>query len=179
MTTPASPARVTPRSALLGALLGTVGIGAVAGLVLAVASDAGVRSAFDTSLGDDRPSAVMAVLDGFGIILPVFVLGFGLIAVRLAIGVTRRDVSATRSARDAATWLAVLGTVVAVARLLQGTPWLAATPSPLDALVGGALGPALAAGVAALLQRGLARAAGAPDLRWRHGQAPICLSNSP
>ena len=165
MTTPASPARVTPRSALLGALLGAVGIGAVAGLVLAVASDAGVRSAFDTSLGDDRPSAVMAVLDGFGIILPVFVLGFGLIAVRLAIGVTRRDVSATRSARDAATWLAVLGTVVAVARLLQGTPWLAATPSPLDALVGGALGPALAAGVAALLQRGLARAAGAPDLR--------------
>jgi hypothetical protein len=165
MTTHPLPARVTTRSGLLGALLGAIGVSAVAGLVLAVAADAGVRSAFDASLGDDRPSAVMAVLDGFGIIVPVFVLGFGLIAGRLAWGVARRDVGATRSARDAVTWLALLGAVVSVARLVQGTPWLAETSSPLLATIGGALGPALAAAVAALLQRGLARAARAPGLR--------------
>ena len=166
MTTPsASFARVTPVDALLGALLGAVGVGAVVGLALAIATDPGVRSAFDTSLGADRPSAVMAVLDGFGIILPLFVVGFGLIAVRLALGVARRDISAARSARDGATWLALLGAVVTVARLAQGAPWLAPTPSPLVAVVGGALGPAIAALVAALLRHGLARAARAPGLR--------------
>ena len=166
MTTPPPPyARFTPGSALLGTLLVALGAGAVAGLALLVATDAGVRSAFDAALGDDRPSAVMAVLDGFGIVLPAIVSALGVAAVALGVNVVRRDVGAMRSARDGVSWLAVIGAAVTVVRLAQGAPWLAPDASPWGALIGGIAGPALAAAAAALLRTGLAHVGRAPDLR--------------
>jgi trehalose/maltose transport system permease protein len=163
-TAPPSTVRRTTGTVLLGVALVALGVGAVAALALLVAVDPGVRSAFDASLGSERPSTVMAVLDGFGLVLPALVLALGALAVVLGVGVARRDVGALRSARDAVSWLALLLAAVAVARVLQGAPWFADGPA-WPALAGGVVGPVLAVTVAALLRTALARAARAPDLR--------------
>jgi trehalose/maltose transport system permease protein len=159
---PAAPAQVG--SVTLGALVAAIGTAAVAGLALAIASDPGVRSALDASLGADRPSLVMAVLDGFGIILPALVAAFGAFAVALGLGVARRQTSSVRAARDAATWLLLGATVLTAVRWASGAPPLAAGGG-LAAWTGGALGPTLAWTVLVALRFALARAAAAHDLR--------------
>ena len=163
-TAPQPTVRRTAGTALLGAALVVVGVGGVAALALLIAVDPGVRSAFDASLGSERPSAVLAVLDGFGLVLPGLVLALGTLAAMLGVGVARRDVGALRSARDAVTWLAVLLGAVALTRVLQGAPWLADGPA-WRALADGTAGPGLAALIATVHRAGLARAARAPDLR--------------
>ena len=157
-------ARSTTGSLVLGPLLIAIGVLAVATLALLVGVDPGVQSAFDMGLGDARPSWIMAVLDGFGILLPAAAVAFGVMAVVLGARVLRRDVGAMRSARDGATWLALAGVAVAVARAAQGAPWLMGDTAVLPTVVDGVLLPLLAAAAAAALRHGLARAAMAPDL---------------
>ncbi|MFN2321552.1 MAG: carbohydrate ABC transporter permease [Trueperaceae bacterium] len=165
MTTAPPPAGSrTAGTVLLGGALAALGLGAVAALALLVALDPGVRSSFDATLGPERPSAVMAFLDGFGLVLPGLVFAIGALAVALGVGVARRDVGALRSARDAVTWLALLLAAVSVVRVLQGTPWLV-DGAAWAVLSGGVAGPALAALVATVLRTALARSARAPDLR--------------
>jgi len=160
-----APSRGRPAAPLLlGALLVLIGLAAVAGLSLEIAADPGVRTALDVRLGPARPSWIMALLDGFGIVLPLVVLGLGGFAVALGLGVTRSDVGAMRSARDVLAWLTLLAGVVAGARLVQGVPWLGSAPSAWSSLVDGWLGPALAGLIAMALRWGLVRAGQARDL---------------
>ena len=160
------PTRIatTPGAVVLGVVLVALGVGALLGLGLAIAADPGVRSALDHTLGDDRPSLVLAVLDGFGIVLPLMVLALGAFAARLGVGVGRREVGALRSARDALAWTAILIGVVAVARLVQGGPWLAPHPNVLAGLLGGWLAPVLVAMVAVSLRLAASRLASARGL---------------
>jgi trehalose/maltose transport system permease protein len=157
-----------PRAVLAARVLGggliAIGVVAVAGLLLAIAADPGVRSALPTDAGGDRPSLVLAVLDGFGLIVPGLMLAFGALAVVYGVRVAARDAATLRMARDAAGWAALIGVVVAVTRVVQGAPMLADAASAWSRLAGGLLGAILAALVAGALRIGLARAAEAPDL---------------
>ncbi len=154
----------TPLSLTLAVALACIGIATLVGFGLQVVNDAGMRDALDTSLGAARPSPVIAFLDAFGIVLPLAMLVFGALAIVLGLRVARRRVAAMRTGRDALSWLAILGAVVAIARIVQGTPLLAPADAHLAALAGGALGPALAAGVALALRWGMARLARQTDL---------------
>jgi trehalose/maltose transport system permease protein len=148
----------------LGGGLVVIGVSAVAGLLLAVLSDQGVQSALKAAPDGPRPSLVLAVLDGFGLIVPALLVGVGAVAVVFGVRVARRDAATLRMARDAATWAVLLAAVVVTARLLQGAPLLGDGDALWIRLSGGVLGILLPAVVALALRAGLARAADAPDL---------------
>ncbi len=157
MATPISArptSSVGPGTTLLGALLILLGIVTIGSLALEITQDSGVRSALDATLGAGRPSLVIAVLDAFGVLMPLLVTSLGLAAITLGMGVARRDVGATRTAHDGVTWLAIFALVMTVLRLTQGAPLLA----------DGTLGPALAVLAALALRTALARAAQVPGL---------------
>lgn len=159
------PPAATPRPATtaLGALVAAVGIGAIAALVAAVSADAGVRAALDPTWGATRPSLVMAVLDGFGILLPALVVALGAVAASLGLGVARRATSATRAARDGATWLALGAGLLAVSRAATGAPVLGGDAA-WGAALAGWFAPVVAVAAFVALRAGLARAARARDL---------------
>jgi trehalose/maltose transport system permease protein len=158
------PCTPTPGSRLLGAAVMAVGAAALAGLALAIAHDDGVRLATDATLGPERPSLVMAVLDGFGIIVPLLLALLGAAAIALGVGVARRDTSAVRTAAAATTWLTLLTAALAALRWIGAAPALAGGAG-LAPWVDGALGPTLACGVAVALRQALARSAAATEGR--------------
>jgi trehalose/maltose transport system permease protein len=160
---PTDPAAAGPARWLGGGLV-VIGVAAVAGLLLAVLADPGVQSALNPAPDGPRPSLVLAVLDGFGLIVPALLIGVGAVALVFGVRVARRDAATLRMARDAATWAVLLAAVVATARLLQGAPLLGAGDALWIRLSGGVLGTLFAAVVALALRAGLARAADAPDL---------------
>jgi len=148
----------------LGGGLIMIGVAAIVGLLLAVLADSGVQSALTAAPDGSRPSLVLAVLDGFGLIVPALLITAGAVAIGFGVRVARRDAATLRTARDAATWATLVAAVVVAARLLQGAPVLGSGDAFWIRLTGGVLGAVLAAVVALALRMGLARAADAPDL---------------
>ena len=82
-------------------------------LVMAVAADPGVAAATTPIPGSQRPSLILAILDAFGIIVPLSTVALALAASRIGLLVIRNDAAAIRIARDAATWIAILTTAAA------------------------------------------------------------------
>jgi trehalose/maltose transport system permease protein len=167
MTSPAFPTSGRSGSTLAAALLIALGVASVAVLGLVVAIDPGVRSALDAPPGPDRPSTVMAFLDGFGLVLPALVLALGLWTVTLGVGTLRREPGAFRAARDALSWATLIAAAVGVIRLATGASLLGETDAaaPLRAVLSGAAAPLVGAALAWTLRWPLARAARAPGLR--------------
>ncbi len=154
----------SPLARALGALLVLAGVVAMAGLIAAVVTNPDVRAGFDASLGPDRPSWVLAILDRFGLIVPLLVLTLGATTISAGVRVARRDAATLRMTRDASAWGVFFLGVVAIARVIQGVALWPDAPSAWGSIMAGVAGPAAAALVTATLRIGLARAAEAPDL---------------
>ncbi|MFO7632508.1 MAG: sugar ABC transporter permease [Caldilinea sp.] len=94
---------------LLGALFVLLGGGAMLWLSMAVANDAGIRTALAwTPVQDDKqPSPIIAFLTQFGIVVPILVSGLGIAAIWLGIRLRTRSISAARWAYAALGWLTV------------------------------------------------------------------------
>lgn len=163
------PAPRTPAPAkdakILGGLLIVAGLVAIALLFASIIAHPDVRAGFDTSLGDARPSWVLAILDRFGLLVPGLVIGIGAATVRFGVQVARRHAGAIRMTRDLALWAALFALVITVSRVLQGTPWLNAGGDSLaSGLAGGVLGAAIVTVFMTVLRVALARLATDPTL---------------
>ena len=170
MTTASDRASETPPPSTLARVLGAVlvlaGVVAIAGLIGAVVANPDVRAGLDASLGADRPSWVLAILDRFGLLVPALVLTLGATTVTAGLHVARRDAAALRMTRDAAAWGVIFLGVVAVARVFQGAGLWPDAEAAWGSLMGGVVGPTAAALLTAAVRLGLARAAEAPDLPY-------------
>lgn len=166
MTEPASHSPATsPNAKILGGLLAVAGLVAIALLFASIVTHPDVRAGFDASLGDARPSWVLAVLDRFGLLVPGLVLGLGAATVRFGVQVARRQAGAIRMTRDLSLWATLFALVVTVSRILQGTPWLYAGGDSLAAsLAGGVLAAAGLTVFSFALRFTLARLASDPTL---------------
>ncbi len=157
-------ARSAPGSPLLGIAVAGVGLAVLVGLWLSIAADPGVRSAFDASLGAERPSPVVALLDGFGILVPALALLLAGGALGAGLGIARGATNAIRTSASAATWLSILVGALALLRWTTGVPaWTDAGGA--SGWIGGALGPTLVLVALVALRQGLARAGRAPGIR--------------
>ncbi len=154
----------TTTTRVLGALLTVAGIGAIIALAVAIAANPDVRAGFDASLGSERPSWILAILDRFGLLVPGLIVGLGATLVRAGVDVARREAATLRMTRDAALWAVIALGIAAAIRAAQGVPLLPDGASPWVSLTTGTLGPVVAAGLALGLRIGLSRAADAPDL---------------
>lgn len=148
----------------LGGGLIVLGLAAIAGLLAGIAADPGVQSALTPAPDGERPSLVLAVLDGFGLIVPGLLIALSVVAIVFGVRVGKRDAATLRMARDAASWAMIVAGVVLVARLLQGAPLLGDGDQLWPRLSGGLVGSGLATLLALGLRFGLTRAADAPDL---------------
>lgn len=171
MTTSAAPGLPSVRLArALGGLLVIAGLSAILALFVSIAVHPDVRTALDTTLGPDRPSLVLAVLDRFGLLVPGLVFGLGAGSVGLGVRVAQRGAGAIRMARDLALWATLFSVGLAVVRVARGVPWW---PVGEPSAVGGAAFGEFASGTAAavalallaiLARVGLARLARDPTL---------------
>jgi trehalose/maltose transport system permease protein len=161
---PGSVERHVAMARVLAAALIALGLTAIGALAAAIAADAGVRSALAPAVDGVRPSLVLAVLDGFGLIVPILAIGLGLVAIVFGVRVAARDAATLRMARDAATWIVLIAAVVLVARLLQGAGPVGVADATLARWAGGWIAPAVALALAFVLRLALTRAADAPDL---------------
>lgn len=163
MTSPNHKSRVPGASripaSLLGAALVALGLAAIVTLGAAILTDAAVQVALDPTAAEG-PSWVMAILDRFGLIVPLLTLGLGLGSVSLGARVARRNAAALRFGRDATGWAALFLAAVLAVRLFR-VYFGDADASPAW-LPTGAYGVGFL--IAYLLRMGLARAAEAPDV---------------
>ncbi len=166
MTEPATTATPPSLSAkLLGGLLAVAGLLAIALLFASIVAHPDVRAGFDASLGDARPSWVLAILDRFGLLVPALVLGLGGVTVRLGTQVARRHAGAIRLTRDVSLWAALFAGVITISRALQGTPWVnAGGDSVATGLAGGVLAAGALTVFTVILRVALARLASDPTL---------------
>ena len=166
MTTSSAPGLPSVRLArLLGGLLAVAGLGAIVLLVLSIAGHTDVRAALDPTLGPDRPSLVLAVLDRFGLLVPSLVLGLGAGGVGLGIRVALRSAGAIRLARDLALWAVIFAIGLAVVRAAGDVPWwpVGGPSAFIDAASGRSAAFALAV-LALGIRVGLTRLAADPTL---------------
>lgn len=154
----------TPGSLALGGAVVLLGPLAVLVLVLAIGADPGVRAALEAGAGPEAPSLTLAVLDGFGLLVPLLVATLGALTVGFGIRVARRDAGVLRLTRDAFGWAALATAGLSLVRLVQGEPLLPAEGALGMRLMGGIAGPAVAFAAAFALRTALARASEAPDL---------------
>jgi len=133
-------------------------------LIMAVAADPGVTAATTTVPGSPRPSLILAILDAFGIIVPLVTVVLALATARIGLLVVRKDAAAIRIARDAATWIAILTAAAAALRILQGAGEVAEDHSLWLRLSGGWLAALGAALGSSIIRYVLARFAASPEL---------------
>lgn len=166
MPTPDAPPPPAVRLArLLGGFLAFAGLGAILLLLLSIAVHPDVRAGFDASLGAERPSWILAILDRFGLLVPALVTGLGTAAIALGVRVAQRRAGAIRLARDLALWASIFAVGLVVARAAQGVPWGAVDGPPGLLAASGGLAAAVAlAGLAIASRLLLARLANDPTL---------------
>ncbi|MEX2501502.1 MAG: sugar ABC transporter permease [Trueperaceae bacterium] len=162
---PPDPQRRTRTgTTLLGAVLVLLGPVAIAALLLTIGADPAVRAALEPTAGTDGPSLTLAVLDGFGLILPALVLLLGGVTAALGVGGARRDAAVLRLTRDAAAWAVLATAGLTVMRLLQGESLVVMDGTLLARATSGVLPLALTCALSVALRLGLAHAAEVPDL---------------
>jgi len=149
---------------ILGLLLSLAGVAAIGTLLLLIVTHPDVRAGFDTSLGEARPSWILAILDRFGLLVPGITLSLGTASFLAGLRVSRRDAATLRMTRDAASWLTLALAVITVARLAQGaTPW-PDTNTWIASFSSGLVGPLVATLATLAIRTALARTADDPEL---------------
>lgn len=111
---------------LLGALLLSsffllIGLTAIGFLIVSVAQNPGIQAAVgQTALdsGEVPPSLILAFLDSFGLVIPMLLVGMGLVFVLLGMRLRARSINAARWAQIALIWLAVGAILLMILSLL-------------------------------------------------------------
>jgi trehalose/maltose transport system permease protein len=120
-----SPAPFHPQGVarVFGGLFVLIGIALIAGLIVTIARDAGVRAALEgTPTAAGRPpSLAMAFLAQFGILMPILVIGLGMLVIRLGWQLGTRDLVAARWANVMLAWLSIGSFLMALFNLI--TAW--------------------------------------------------------
>lgn len=135
MTRP-SPARFDPGSAehrpsdsarilgtfLLSGFFLLIGLASIGLLVASIIVDPEIQTALGwlpVETDVVRPSPVLAFLDNFGLVVPILMVGFGVLFIRMGIGLRSRKIGSARQAQIALVWL-IIGLVVAILTSLIG-----------------------------------------------------------
>lgn len=132
-TAAASPeVRVGRGPVLLSGLMFVIGLGAVGLLLLAIWGSPGIQAALTWVPSDEtpqRPSLILAFLDGFGLVQPILIVLLAGFMIRLGLKLRTADIAAARSAQIALFWLIVGLILLALLALVN---WLA---TPADVVI--------------------------------------------
>lgn len=118
---------------LIAGLFALVGIAAIIFIVTSILGDTRIQEA---SQGDGGFGAVLlALLDSYGIILPLIVIGFGIYFVRLALDVYKRDISAGAWAQQFSMWLVIVFVFATIGLIISSIAASGAQPNTLPLLI--------------------------------------------
>lgn len=115
---------------LISALFVAVGISALLGLLLAIATNE--RLATEASNAAVGP--LLAFLNNFGIVIPLLLIGFGIYFIQLALKLRQGRLSAAIWAKLYAMWLVVLSIFAVIVTIFNSLSAAAADPSALPIL---------------------------------------------